>query len=216
MFAHSLSVATALAIALSSLPALAHDGAPDDARGAPLPPVPADMSTRMAAGPDPQAREAWLADCRRNQSRRDDGMGGAVIGGLLGGVIGNRVAGRHHRTVGTVAGAAVGAVAGAVIDKSEDNGRVRDWCESYLDDYYARAGQGYGYPAYGYAYAMPVMMVPASMAMRMVPAPAPGRQQECREEVTYEYVDVPVRERRIQRRPIPDKRLRTYGKRVPL
>ncbi|MCA1660994.1 MAG: glycine zipper 2TM domain-containing protein [Novosphingobium sp.] len=52
---------------------------------------------------------------------RDDGLGGALIGGVVGGVAGNRIAGRGDRTVGTVAGAAVGAVAGAAIDRAEDD-----------------------------------------------------------------------------------------------
>jgi len=221
MFARSLAHAAAMAMAFSALPAFAHEAA----TGAPLPPVPENMAGHMASGPDPRAREAWLSECRRNQARGDDGVGGAVIGGLLGGVIGNRVAGRHHRTAGTIAGAAVGAVAGAAVDRSEDRARERDWCESYLDDYQARYshgyGYGYGYPGHGYghAYVQPMMMVPAPMMMRMAPAHARKREQECTEEVTYEYVDVPVRERRIERRPVrrvPDKRVRIQGKRLPL
>jgi hypothetical protein len=56
--------------------------------------------------------------------RRDDGLGGALIGGAVGGLVGNRIAGRGDRTIGTVAGAAVGAVAGAAIDRAEDRGRT--------------------------------------------------------------------------------------------
>ncbi|WP_336963413.1 RcnB family protein [Sphingobium aquiterrae] len=52
--------------------------------------------------------------------RRDDGLGGAVIGGVVGGVAGNRIAGRGNRTEGTIIGAGVGAIAGAAIDKAED------------------------------------------------------------------------------------------------
>ena len=52
--------------------------------------------------------------------RRDDGVGGALIGGAVGGVIGNGIAGHGDRVVGTVAGAAIGAAAGAAIDRAED------------------------------------------------------------------------------------------------
>lgn len=159
---------------------------------------------------DPRARDQWLTECRRRLRVHDDGVGGAVIGGLIGGVAGNRIAGRGNRTVGTVAGAAVGAAAGMAIDKAEDNGRVRDRCEAYLDEYYAyysrgggygHPGYGYGYPAYGYGnaccHATPMMMVPVTMAARAEP--------ECTETVEYEYVDVPVR---AKPRPVPDKRVK--------
>ena len=86
---------------------------------------------------DPQARAAWLSECRRRLSSRDSGLGGAAIGGLIGGAAGNRIAGKGHRTVGTLAGAAAGAVAGMAIDRAEDSTRNRDECETYLDDYYA-------------------------------------------------------------------------------
>ena len=170
-------------------------------------------------GVDPRARDEWLGECRRRAARRDDGLGGAVIGGLAGGFAGNRIAGRGNRTVGTVAGAAVGAVAGAAIDRAEDRGRARDECETYLDDYYARYSQpvSHGYPGYGYGYGyvqqayapaggccgagVPMMMVP----VMMVPRPAP----ECTETVETVYENVPAR-RRIYRapRPVPDKRIR--------
>ena len=168
---------------------------------------------------DPRAREDWLTECRRRASARDNGLGGAVIGGLVGGFAGNRIAGRGNRTVGTIAGAAVGAAAGMAIDKSEDNGRIRDECETYLDDYYARyssASYGYGYPAAGYGYGnagyvagngccqgAPMMMVP----VRMMPRGEP----KCTE--TVEYVEMPVR---TKARRIPDKRVRIApDKRIP-
>lgn len=219
---------TAGAIALAGAsPTFAHEAdghmRPPMPHASSLPPMP-DMRPDWKDGPvhaqghDARARESWLAECRRNNSRQDRGLGGAAIGGVLGGILGNRIAGRGDRTVGTIAGAAAGAVAGAAIDRAEDRGRPRDWCESYLDDYYARYSQpqGHGYPghgqAYGYAYAVPMMMVPAYQHARP--------QQECREEVTYEYVDVPVRQRRIHRAParvVPDKRIRVApSKRVPL
>lgn len=185
-------------------------------------------------GMDP--RDAWLADCRERVSRRDNGVGGAVIGGVVGGIAGNRIAGRGNRTVGTIAGAAVGAVAGAAIDRAEDAG-PRDECQAYLDDYYAsyaRQGFGYqgygypggsygyssygygayGYPGYGYGYASggccgnaPMMMVPVQRA-----------EPECTETVEYVYEDVPAPAPRPRPRPrydpekrqkiVPDKRIK--------
>ena len=53
-------------------------------------------------------------------ARRDDGVGGAVIGGVVGGVAGNVIAGRGNRLGGTVLGAGVGALAGTAIDRAED------------------------------------------------------------------------------------------------
>lgn len=53
--------------------------------------------------------------------RRDDGVGGAVIGGVVGGLAGNRIAGHGNRTAGTIVGAGMGAIAGAAIDKAEDS-----------------------------------------------------------------------------------------------
>jgi hypothetical protein len=224
------ALGSALVLAASAItPAFAGDGsnhpAPEQPGVAPSGP---DMRPEWrdgarpapAYGIDPRARDEWLGECRSRASRRDDGLGGAVIGGLVGGFAGNRIAGRGHRTVGTIAGAAVGAVAGAAIDNAEDRGRARDECETYLDDYYARYSQptghhGYGYaPGYGYAqqaYAtangccgatVPMMMVPVMMAPRSTP--------ECTEtvETTYEYV--PVRRRVYHApRPVPDKRIRT-------
>ena len=59
--------------------------------------------------------------------RKDNGLGGALIGGVVGGVAGNRIAGRGNRTEGTLIGAGVGAIAGAVIDQAEDRGQ----CDRY-------------------------------------------------------------------------------------
>ena len=161
---------------------------------------------------DPQAREDWLAECRRRVARRDSGLGGAAVGGLLGGLLGNRVAGRHHRTTGTVVGAVAGAAAGMAIDKAEDRGRDRDYCEAYLDDYYARYSQpayaGHG-QTYTWGYAVPMMMVPVARPQRPV----------CKETVITEEIEEPVARRHVHRprrhivrdkrvRIAPDKRLR--------
>ncbi|MDE8651784.1 glycine zipper 2TM domain-containing protein [Novosphingobium album (ex Liu et al. 2023)] len=226
--AQTASAAAAAMIVFGAAPAFAHDGhhrddrpewhedRPDGYPGHAMPRQP------MI---DPQARAAWLADCRQRVSHRDNGLGGAAIGGLIGGVAGNRIAGKGDRTVGTIAGAAVGAAAGMAIDKAEDQGRSRDECEAYLDDYYAQysrgypgygypgyaygasyPGYGYGYPAYGYGngccMSAPVMMVPVRRA-----------EPECTETIEYVYEDVPVRPRPrpAPRKPVkvvPDKRVK--------
>lgn len=208
----------AAAMTFATAPALAGDprhAGMDMPEAAPLPAWKADRALPQQPGYalDARAREDWLAECRRRVSARDSGVGGAVIGGLFGGIAGNRIAGRGHRTVGTVTGAAVGAVAGMAIDKAEDRARVRDECETYLDQYYAAYAQpGYAqgyYPAayaQGCACARPAAMVPAR------------REPACTETVEYEYVDVPARPARryIPRRATPDKRIRIApDKRVP-
>ena len=66
--------------------------------------------------------------------RRDNGVGGAVIGGVVGGVAGNVIAGRGNRLAGTLIGGGVGAAAGYAIDRAEDDGR------------YDRRGYTYGRP----------------------------------------------------------------------
>jgi hypothetical protein len=90
--------------------------------------------------------------------RRDDGVGGAAIGGVLGGIAGNRIGGRGDRTAGTLIGAGIGAVAGAAIDQAED----RRQCDAYLRrvDAQRRApapgyGGGYGYPPAPQGYPQP-------------------------------------------------------------
>lgn len=62
-------------------------------------------------------------DDGRGYERRDDGVGGALIGGAVGAIAGNRIVGRGNRTEGTLIGAGVGALAGLAIDKAEDKGR---------------------------------------------------------------------------------------------
>lgn len=158
-------------------------------------------------------RGEWLEQCRERTAwrveRRDDGLGGAVIGGLAGGVLGNRIAGKGDRLVGTVIGAAAGAAVGVAIDQAEDRGHGYergydrdggDYCAQYFD-YYTRGG-GYGG---GWGYGQPMMMVPVMMMPQ-------GRGRTCTETVTTEeWVTVPQRHRRIIRdkrvRIAPDKRL---------
>lgn len=209
---HIVQSCAALAVALAAAPAFAHgDHARPDTAPAGTDMRPDWQAERHRAphpGIDPGTREAWLGECRHRISARDDGLGGAVIGGLIGGFAGNRVAGRGNRTVGTVAGAAVGAVAGAAIDRAEDRGNERDECEAYLDsyyDYYASAGHGYGY---GYP-----MAQATGCCQPVAYVPAPRREPECTETVEYVYEDVPVRPkvRRIPARrgkAVPDKRIR--------
>lgn len=82
----------------------------------------------------------WSDEDLSRMCRRDDGVGGAIIGGVVGGVAGNRIAGRGNRTIGTVIGAGVGAVAGAAIDRAED-GRA---CDDYWRRSDGRRYEGYG------------------------------------------------------------------------
>jgi hypothetical protein len=184
---------------------------------------------RQAPRPDRRfaqpGREEWLADCRSRVASRDNGVGGAVIGGAVGGVAGNRIAGRGNRTIGTLGGAAVGAVAGSAIDRAEDRSRAADECEAYLDDYYARyAAGGYGQaaqPGYSQAYVQPgyapyysgygyAGATCCGGAQVMVPVqPAP----ECTETVEYIYEDVPAPRRSYRPAPrrtkiVPDKRIK--------
>lgn len=60
---------------------------------------------------------------RERRDNRDDGVGGAIIGGVAGGVAGNLIGGRGNRLAGTLIGGGVGAVAGYAIDRAEDNNR---------------------------------------------------------------------------------------------
>jgi hypothetical protein len=216
------AIGSALALGVSAGPAFAHGGEHRHTASEPgAPPAGPDTRPEWRQGQgytlQGPAREDWLRECRSRISRRDDGLGGAVIGGVIGGVAGNRIAGRGNRTVGTIAGAAVGAVAGAAIDKAEDRGRAKDECEAYLDNYYASysGGQGYGhhgyahqgqgyYPAYapanGCCQSGPMVMVPVMMMPRAEP--------ECTETVETVYEDVPVRRRVYRPRRAPDKRIR--------
>lgn len=87
--------------------------------------------------------------------RRDDGIGGAAIGGVAGAVAGNRIAGRGNRTAGTLIGAGVGAVAGALADKEEDRQRCSEYhrrvaYERDYRDYYDRHYSGQQHTGGGY------------------------------------------------------------------
>jgi hypothetical protein len=106
--------------------------------------------------------------------RRDDGLGGALIGGAVGGLVGNRIAGRGDRTEGTIAGAVVGAVAGAAIDRAED-------------DRYADPRPAYGYAESGVDYSDEcVAILPPGYRLVAVPG-----EPECRDEVVTREEWVP-------------------------
>jgi hypothetical protein len=49
---------------------------------------------------------------------RNNGTGGAIIGGVAGGLLGNAVAGHGDKTLGTVLGAGGGALAGNAIARN--------------------------------------------------------------------------------------------------
>ncbi|HUQ13131.1 MAG TPA: glycine zipper 2TM domain-containing protein, partial [Novosphingobium sp.] len=134
-----------------------------------------------------------------HRERRDDGLGGALIGGAVGGLIGNRVAGRGDRTVGTIAGAAVGAVAGAAIDRSDDRG--------FPEPRWAEDDAGWDHRVAG-AYAGECAdALPAGYTVIAIPG-----SRECRDEVETieewvpEYVTVPGRAPPPRAAPLRDKR----------
>ena len=121
--------------------------------------------------------------------RRDDGLGGALIGGAVGGLVGNRVAGSGDRAVGTIAGAAVGAVAGAAIDRAEDD---RD-----VEPRYAEPGVDYADEC--------LAALPPGYRLVAVPGePECHDEVVTREEWVPEYVTVPGTPRRAP--PLRDKR----------
>lgn len=68
---------------------------------------------------DQQAPEARPRD-------RDQGLGGALIGGAVGAVAGNVIGGRGNRLAGSLIGGGVGALAGAAIDRADNAGRGPD------------------------------------------------------------------------------------------
>lgn len=111
--------------------------------------------TRTSARRERQARRYSDADMAR-MCRRDNGLGGAAIGGVVGGVVGNRVAGRGNRTAGTLIGAGAGALAGALIDQNENRRACDEWMHSQAVNYRSAPVSngyraGYGYPVtYGY------------------------------------------------------------------
>jgi Ni/Co efflux regulator RcnB len=54
---------------------------------------------------------------------RDEGLGGALVGGAVGAVAGNVIGGRGNRLAGSLIGGGVGALAGAAIDRGDNAGR---------------------------------------------------------------------------------------------
>ncbi|HWK36112.1 RcnB family protein [Sphingomonas sp.] len=89
------------------------------------------------------------------RERRDDGVGGAVIGGVLGGVAGNVIAGRGDKLAGTLIGAGAGAIAGTAIDRAEDRRDRRRGPPPPPPPPYGAPYPAPGHPGDGYAYAPP-------------------------------------------------------------
>ena len=172
-------------LALLATPALAQPYGYD----APIAqPIPIDRALAMRCGFVAGAVRPYEYGPYRAAYRRDDGLGGALIGGAVGGLIGNRVAGHGDRTVGTIAGAAVGAVAGAAIDRAEDRGpeaRLAEPGAAYADECDAAFPPGYR-----------LVSVPA--------APDCHDEVVTHEEWVPEYVTVPGAPRRAA--PLRDKR----------
>jgi Nickel/cobalt transporter regulator/Glycine zipper 2TM domain len=103
-------------------------------------------------GRDDDRRARTYSDAELSRiCRRDDGVGGAAIGGVLGGIAGNRIGGRGDRTAGTLIGAGIGAVAGAAIDQAEDKRQ----CNDYLRRVEAQRRSAPPAPGYGGGYSYP-------------------------------------------------------------
>jgi Ni/Co efflux regulator RcnB len=117
---------------------------------------------------------------RARSGDRDNGLGGALIGGVVGGIAGNRIAGKGDRTAGTLLGAGVGAIAGAVIDKSEDRNR-RDRGYGYPQGSYPQGGypQGGYEGGYGTSYDYPGDDRVTWNAPQPAPMPTPAPRSCC-------------------------------------
>jgi Ni/Co efflux regulator RcnB len=89
---------------------------------------------------------------------RDNGVGGAIVGGAIGAGAGNLIAGRGDKLGGTLIGAGVGAIAGAAIDQAEDRGR-RGPPSRYGAPYAPPPPGGYVPPPPPIAYAPPAEVV---------------------------------------------------------
>jgi hypothetical protein len=86
--------------------------------------------------------------------RKDNQVGGAILGGILGGVLGSNVAARGHRDGGTAVGAVVGGLLGSEIGRGGTNcsapGYVNDYPRGYAGD--LAGGPSYtAYPPVDYA-----------------------------------------------------------------
>lgn len=148
---------------------------------------------------DHAARAEYLERCRR-----DNGLGGALIGGAVGAVAGNRIAGSGNRTEGTLIGAGVGAIAGAAIDVAEDrkcrearpdHRRYRVRHGSYED-----AWRAYYESYYRYYYAQPMVTT------TVIVQPGSSHTVVTEEEIVeYETVATAPHTKRVIRK---DKRLR--------
>ena len=167
----------------------------------------------------PEARAAWLEDCRARYHDAPGRARGQVIGGLLGavagGVAGSAIAEGGDNLGGTLIGAGAGALAGAAIGGEVgargDRDRL-DACEAYLLRYeqsYRGPEPGHGAVAgawgYHYPYPYPVIWV-------RVPIVTERRDCGCETVVEERVVEERVVEEpappRVRRR-APDKRIRT-------
>lgn len=64
---------------------------------------------------------------------RNNGLGGALVGGAIGAIAGSAIAGRGDRTAGALIGGGLGAVAGAAVGSADRDGR--DYGYGYGRDY---------------------------------------------------------------------------------
>ena len=177
----------AIALALTATPALAHHNHGLNYPAYPAnyaPPVqsafPVDRALAERCGLHAGSMRPHLIPVYYHDGygrRREDGLGGALIGGVVGGLIGNRVAGHGDRLLGTAAGAAVGALAGAAIDRAEDGRTIARPPSDYPQEYGDAECDA---------------LLPAGYMLVSVPG-----GQECRDEVVTreewvpEYITVP-------------------------
>ena len=62
--------------------------------------------------PRTECRNQWVRESRQYDGPRQDGYGGAVVGGVAGALLGNQVGRGHGREAATAVGAVVGAFTG--------------------------------------------------------------------------------------------------------
>jgi uncharacterized protein YgiM (DUF1202 family) len=113
----ALGANLAMALVLTSVPAMAIDGSVQSVdRAAAAPESANSLGERGGNG-------LGILGCSADGGKQ---VPGAVIGGVVGGLLGNRIAGRNSRTLGTLLGGALGAAAGSAIGcRLQKNDRVK-------------------------------------------------------------------------------------------
>ncbi|MEM1132191.1 MAG: glycine zipper 2TM domain-containing protein [Pseudomonadota bacterium] len=154
----------------------------------PTRPLPAPGFQGYPGYPVPQTNTnlAYLTE-QLEECRRDNGIGGALIGGGLGALAGNRIAGRGNRTAGTLIGAGVGAVAGMAIDQAEKNPctELEQQVAAAQQQQQQAAYNPYGGYPYGYGYGYPGYYYPPQTVTTIVIQPGTTTTTRYVEEEVY-------------------------------